>query len=229
MADEWHVVSGGRQWGPITPTQLRQFAQNGMITPACKVSKGPGGPWIAASQVQGLFSRPDSVPVPPQIPLPVATAVPTAYAEAPAGAADHGERLVWKGRPSQVVNLGTFILCGLFCWLVLPVFFALWRWLQVRCLLYELTTQRFRVTHGVFNRRLDELELYRVKDTVFDQPFFLRLFSLANIQIASSDLATPETEILALPANEARQLRENIRTCVERLRDRKRVREVDFQ
>ena len=125
--------------------------------------------------------------------------------------------------------MGTFILCGLFCWLVVPIFVALWRWLEVRCLLYELTNQRFRVTHGVLNRRMDELELYRVKDTVFEQPFFLRLFSLANILIASSDIATPRAAIRALPAEEARRLRETIRDCVENLRDKKRVREVDYQ
>jgi len=33
---------------------------------------------------------------------------------------------------------------------------------------------------------------------------------------------------LALPADEARRLRETIRDRVERLRDRKRVREVDY-
>ena len=53
-------------------------------------------------------------------------------------------------------------------------------------------------------------------------------YKLANILIASSDIATPRVAILALPADEARRLRETIRDCVERLRDRKRVREVDY-
>ena len=229
MADAWHVVSGGRKWGPLTTAQLRQFAQRGMITNACKVSQGPDGPWIPASLVQGLLPDPVQPAGSANQPMPVALAVPTAPPAASPTPNDHGERLLWQGRPSQVVNMGTFILCGLFCWLVVPIFVALWRWLEVRCLLYELTNQRFRVTHGVLNRRMDELELYRVKDTVFEQPFFLRLFSLANILIASSDIATPRAAIRALPAEEARRLRETIRGCVENLRDKKRVREVDYQ
>lgn len=229
MAEAWHIVSGGRKWGPLTTTQLRQFARQGMVTPACKVSQGPDGPWVSANLVQGLFTEPVPMATPGNQPMPVAFGVPAIPNDESPSSKDHGERLLWQGRPSQVVNLGTFILCGLFCWLVVPVFVALWRWLEVRCMLYELTNQRFRVTHGVLGRRMDELELYRVKDMVFDQPFFLRLFSLANILIASSDIATPRAAIRALPAEEARQLRETIRGCVESLRDKKRVREVDFQ
>lgn len=229
MADAWHVVSEGRKWGPLTTAQIRQFAERGTITPTCRVSQGPNGPWFSAGQVQGLFPSPVTLTTLDDRPIPVAMAVPTPSANSLGNSSDQGERLLWQGRPSQVVNLGTFILCGLFCWLVVPVFVALWRWLEVRCLLYELTNQRFRVTHGVLNRRMDELELYRVKDTVFEQPFFLRLFSLANILIASSDIATPRAVIRALPADEARRLRETIRGCVERLRDKKRVREVDYQ
>ena len=33
---------------------------------------------------------------------------------------DSKETTVWKGHPSQVLNLKTFILCTLFCWLFFP-------------------------------------------------------------------------------------------------------------
>lgn len=42
------------------------------------------------------------------------------------------EKTVWVGTPSQVVNLGSFILLGLFFWLVIPLFIILWKWLVVR-------------------------------------------------------------------------------------------------
>ena len=41
--------------------------------------------------------------------------------------------------------------------------------------------------------------------------------------------ASENPAIRALPAEEARRLRETIRGCVENLRDKKRVREVDYQ
>ncbi|MBK8099585.1 MAG: PH domain-containing protein [Planctomycetes bacterium] len=79
------------------------------------------------------------------------------------------ETQVWTGRPSQIANLGAFVWCALLCWLVIPIFVAVWRYLLVRTMRYELTTQRFRVTSGVLARRTDELELYRCKDSEFSQ------------------------------------------------------------
>jgi len=135
---------------------------------------------------------------------------------------------VWSGRPSQITNIKTFILCGLFCWLIVPLFVAGWRWLVIRCITYELTTQRFKVSHGVLTRRTDELELYRVKDTSYSQSLFERSFGLASIQMTTSDLSNPAVTIKAIGAAQANQLREQIRTLTEELRDRKRVREIDY-
>lgn len=73
------------------------------------------------------------------------------------------ERTVWLGTPSQILNLGSFILLGLFFWLVIPLFVILWKWLVVKNTKYELTTERLRMRHGVFNKHTDELELYRVR------------------------------------------------------------------
>lgn len=138
------------------------------------------------------------------------------------------EAQVWTGRPSQVANLGAFVWCGLLCWLVVPIFVAVWRYLFVRTVRYELTTQRFRVTSGVLSRRTDELELYRLKDTAFSQTLFQRLFGLGTIAMATSDESTPLAVIASIPACRAKELREQIRNLVEDLRDRKRVREVDY-
>src|SRR5262245_37499072 len=91
------------------------------------------------------------------------------------------EKTLWQGHPSHVTNFWTYVLCGLTFWLIVPIFIALWKWLEMRCFVYELTTERLKHTSGVFSKRLDELELYRVKDIAIEQPFALRLFSLANI------------------------------------------------
>ena len=74
------------------------------------------------------------------------------------------EETLWSGSPSQVVNLGTFILLGIFFWLVAPLFIILWRWLVTKNIKYELTNERIITRLGVFNKTVDDLELYRVKD-----------------------------------------------------------------
>lgn len=137
------------------------------------------------------------------------------------------ERTVWLGTPSQVINLGSFILLGLFFWLVIPLFIILWKWLVVKNMKYELTTERLRMRHGVLNKKLDELELYRVRDYKLDQPFFLRLFSLGNIILQTSDRTHPTVVIQAIPDSE--NLREQLRTYVEACRTRKGVRELDVE
>lgn len=137
------------------------------------------------------------------------------------------EKDVWFGTPSQVVNLGSFIFLGLFFWLVFPLFIILWKWLTVKNTKYELTNQRLRTRYGVLNKKTDELELYRVRDFKLEQPFFLRIFSLGNIVLTTSDKSHAEVIIKAIPNGE--ELREKLRTFVEECRTRKRVREVDFE
>ena len=135
------------------------------------------------------------------------------------------EQAVWSGTPSQVINLGTYVLCILFFWLVIPVFIMLWKWLIVRNTQYELTTQRLRLRTGVLNKESSALELYRVKDFTVDQPLFLRFFSVANIILETSDKSHPTVAIRAV--HDAEALANTIRENVETMR-RGRVREMDM-
>jgi uncharacterized membrane protein YdbT with pleckstrin-like domain len=141
------------------------------------------------------------------------------------------ERLVWSGTASQIVNLGAFLLWGVLALtLVLApvsVGVILWKYLVVKNRIYELTSQRLKMHVGVFSKTTSELELYRIKDTQFEQPFFLRLFGLGNVLLISTDATTPIVKIEAI-AN-AHELRENIRKFVEERRDAKRVRNIEME
>jgi uncharacterized membrane protein YdbT with pleckstrin-like domain len=137
------------------------------------------------------------------------------------------ERDLWFGTPSQVVNLGSFIFLGLFFWLGFPLLIILWKWLSIKNTKYELTTERIRTRYGILNKKTDEIELYRVRDYNLDQPFFLRIFSLGNIILETSDRSHRTVTLKAIPNGE--QLREQLRTHVEACRTKKHVREVDFE
>jgi uncharacterized membrane protein YdbT with pleckstrin-like domain len=136
------------------------------------------------------------------------------------------ETIVWTGHPSQVKNLKVFIICFLLCWLIVPIFYAIWKFLEVRCHTYELTTQRLRTRRGVFNKQTEELELYRIKDITLVEQFWMRMFSLGNLLLITSDRTTPELLIEAI--HEPAKVRDQLRALVENMRDTKRVREVDF-
>jgi uncharacterized membrane protein YdbT with pleckstrin-like domain len=137
------------------------------------------------------------------------------------------EEVVWEGGPSQVINFGTYLLCFLFFWLIIPIFIALWRYVVTSNMRYTLTTQRLGYRHGVLSKEADVLELYRVKDMRVLEPFFLRMFGMGNIIMDTSDRSHPTFILQAVP--EPARLRDIIRNHVERRRDEKGVREVDFE
>jgi uncharacterized membrane protein YdbT with pleckstrin-like domain len=137
------------------------------------------------------------------------------------------EQLIWSGSSSQVRNLHIYILCALFCWLIVPIFYGIWKWIQLRSTHYELTTQRVKLRQGIFSKRTDELELYRVKDSTVLEPFWQRLFGLGNILITTNDTTTPSLTLEALP--QAKEIREKLRGAIEECRDRKRVRIAELE
>ena len=51
------------------------------------------------------------------------------------------EEILWQGSPSQWTNFWPFVLCVL----VVPIPWAIWRWLATRSFVYEVTTQRIRI------------------------------------------------------------------------------------
>jgi uncharacterized membrane protein YdbT with pleckstrin-like domain len=136
------------------------------------------------------------------------------------------EEAVWTGHPSHVVNLWTYVLCGLFCWLIIPIFIALWKWVLIRSVRYELTSQRILITTGVFSKETDTLELYRVKDIRIQEPFWFRMFGVGNVHLDTSDRSTPTFTFEAV--HEARGLADKLRSLVEALRTSKGVREMDM-
>ena len=152
------------------------------------------------------------------------------------------ESSLWKGSPSQWLNLWNFtvaivlaagiIVGGIFMPLVLvalviPLAWLTWKYLIVRCQGFELTTERIKITQGVINQKLDEVELYRVKDMLMVRPWWMRLTGLASVILETSDRSQPTLEIPAVRGG--LELREQLRKQVELQRDRKRVREMDFQ
>ena len=152
------------------------------------------------------------------------------------------EIVLWRGHTSQWVHFWYYFFCALLAAgalagvpfttglsavaLVVPICMWMARWWITRTTLYELTTQRLKVTRGILNRRLDELELFRVKDYVMDQPLFLRLAGLGNITLVTSDATTHRIVLRAIVNVQA--VRETLRTAVQSERDRKRVREIDM-
>ena len=130
------------------------------------------------------------------------------------------ETVIWKGTSSHVKNFWWFVSCLL----VIPIPWAIWAWLKVKCRVYTVTTERLLIEDGVFNKSHDTLELYRIRDLQVTEPFWQRLFGLQNIQLLATDLTTENLVIDFLP--KAAGLPDQLRKLVEDCRQKKRVREV---
>lgn len=130
------------------------------------------------------------------------------------------ETVIWKGTSSQVKNFWWFVACLL----VIPIPWAIARWLQVKCRVFTLTNERLMIESGVFNKGQDLLELYRVRDLQVNQPFWLRLFGLENISLLTTDLTTESIMLDYIPSS--LNLRDQFREHIEECRRRKGVREV---
>lgn len=139
--------------------------------------------------------------------------------------------------PSQIVNLKSFVFAGLFAaavvvlaivtdtpvlyaLLLLPVVYAFWKWLEVKSTRFTLTDQRLIVSHGIFTKRTNETELYRVRDTSIEEPFFYRMFGVGNVIIFSTDEAEGKLHFNAY--NKPHWIKDQIRNNAEICRQKKR-------
>lgn len=152
------------------------------------------------------------------------------------------EQIIWQGSQSQVLNIGTYIGISLITIIILglslmffplaaviviiPLVYLFIQFLLIKSNRYKVTTERIFFTTGIFSKKTEALELYRVRDLDMYEPFWQRMFKLGNVKLTTSDKTTPEFILKAVP-NPA-ELLNNIRKAVENRRDVKRVRGVEF-
>ena len=147
------------------------------------------------------------------------------------------EKIVHKTCPSQIRNLKPFlislILIGgiitaavladnnlIYIALIIPVFYALWKWMEIKATTLTITDQRLIVTEGVLNKSTNETELYRVRDTSLEEPFFYRIFGLGNIIVYTTDEANATHRFIAY--KRPHWLKDQIRNYSEICRQKKR-------
>ncbi len=155
---------------------------------------------------------------------------------------DANEEIIWEGSQSQVLNFGIFISMGIITVIILglsilffplaavvsvvPLGYMLVKWVVVKNHRYKVTTQRIFYTTGIFSKKTEALELYRVRDVDMYEPFWQRLFKLGNVALTTSDKTAMNFLLKAVP--HPSELMNNIRKNVELRRDVKRVRGVEF-
>ena len=131
------------------------------------------------------------------------------------------EKQLYIGRPSQILNIISFILWS---W---TLFIPLIIYLKTRFTVYEVTNQRIKLKTGILNQEIDECELYRVRDYKVVKPFFQRIFGLGKIELVTSDRSNSNINLNGIkdPENLYNLIRDN----VEKIRRQTRTREIDVE
>lgn len=123
----------------------------------------------------------------------------------------------------SLAGWGTLLLCLIGVGLVIIAL----RWLQNIATSYDLTDQRLIIRTGIFNKKTDEIELYRVKDVTVSYSLINQWADIGAISITSSDPTTQGGTLVLRDIPRARAIREELRTRVDHARQARRVREMD--
>jgi len=131
------------------------------------------------------------------------------------------ERTLFAGHPAVVDSVGGLLLAILTLGLG-------WLYLYARAkgTHFKVTTRRVIVERGLLNKRLEQVDVYRIKDFVVDRPLGQRLLGTGNLQLLTMDATTARVELHGLRADVV-ALYEQLRAATEADRLRRGVRLVD--
>lgn len=216
----YHVFKDNQQIGPYTTEEISTFIQQSSLTPADLCWQDGWAEWRPISSIltagvqtpdphmereTHLFEGSPSL-------TPVYLLAATYFLILSAGIALTG--YVWaKGLP----------------WIILAILLGAtahitFKYLGIKSIKYFISTSRIKITTGVFNKHIKEIELYRIQDTSAFQSFFSRLLGKGSIFIVSGDKTEPRIEIKSIPNHD--QLREKLRNAVLAARQKAKVRET---
>lgn len=79
---------------------------------------------------------------------------------------------------------------------------AWYRMLYIRSFQYLITHDYIRWTRGIFFKRIDQLEMFRIKDYIITQSFILQVFKLMYLTLKSTDPENPSIQFQGIPESD---------------------------
>lgn len=133
-----------------------------------------------------------------------------------------GETTLYEGNPAMVPNVGLLLLCIITLGIAL-----LFLWLKAKGRHYRITNQRIVIEDGLFSKKLEQVDLYRITDYVVERPFGQRIMGTGNIVLEAIDSTSPMLRIANLKTDVV-DLYEKLRVATEAAKQRRGVRVVDY-
>ncbi|MBL8600311.1 MAG: PH domain-containing protein [Myxococcales bacterium] len=102
---------------------------------------------------------------------------------------------------------------------------SLWLWavgeLRRRGTRYRVTSKTLDIEQGLLTKRIESMQMWRVRDVTFEQSLGERVLGLARVKVLGHDASTPEVVLWGLA--DGRALFEQLKVAVEQSRTQGRV------
>jgi len=178
--------------------------------------------------------------------LDKAAVTPQAALQPVAKAPEVERKMLYDGSPSWKAYLGHYLAAIVLGVVIIAIWLAFERTAATKAkalgvlipvalaavycfgLTFYRRSIRFRVSNtsieferGMLSKRIDVLQLWRIKDVVYKQNLVDRILGIAHVEIVAQDVTNPDMEIVGMPAS--RQLFEQLRDSIEIQRQAKNV------
>jgi uncharacterized membrane protein YdbT with pleckstrin-like domain len=122
--------------------------------------------------------------------------------------------------------------CLLLAWYISSAFiwfgigfsvFAWYRVCYIRNSRYLITPEFIRISRGVFFKRVELLEMFRIKDYIITRPWLLQIMGLMHVTLKSTDPENPIIWMIGIPHTE---IIDTIRKYVQNARKSNHIYEI---
>jgi uncharacterized membrane protein YdbT with pleckstrin-like domain len=101
---------------------------------------------------------------------------------------------------------------------------AWYRFLLVRSCWYLVEAEFIKIRSGILFRRIEQVELYRVKDYILTQPLFHQMFRIMDLELKTTDTASPVIRFRGIPVSD---IVDTLRDRVQEARQRNKIFEIN--
>ena len=220
------IARHGQTTGPFDTDTINARLITGELSPDDLAWSEGAANWQPLSALDGIVvPAPGQVPLPPPIPstgtaptgmppLPTTSAPPARSAlPSPHQAASDTEHpdvetLIFDTSASPIALSMKDIVLGLLCTGGLWCIYVVARNLTTR---YKLTNQRLTLRSGLISQKVEEVEVYRVRDVSMEQEVVGRLLGFGDVVVHSSDPSSPK--IVLKNVHSPNKIKEQIRVA----------------
>lgn len=133
----------------------------------------------------------------------------------------------------RIISLALAALAFLFlAWSIAPLFIlagiafavtAVYRYALTKYKVFIIAPEFIRIKTGLFFKRVDQVEMYRIKDYVITRPLLHQLLRIMNLTLKTTDPENPVIDIKGIPDS---RLVDLIRDRVQQARKANKIVEI---